>query len=126
MRRFMVLMAVVVALGVAFAAPVSAAPTRNPSVLTYMVTCPDASFEGPVIAKGVPGWPDGDPGTTPLLLLGGTFTLYEDGEFVFSAEDPIPAGLESQLETCTVGGPLETDAFQWVIDPAYVLVTPHA
>jgi hypothetical protein len=125
MRRFMVLLAAAVALGGTFAAPVSAAPEKNPSVFTYQVTCPDASFEAPVIAKGVPGWPDGDPGTTPLLLLGGTFTLFEDGAFVLSADDPIPAGLESQLATCTVVGPLESDAFQWVIDPAYILVTPH-
>lgn len=125
MRRFVLLMPIVLALGSTFVTPVAAAPERNPSVLTYEITCPDASFEASVIAKGVPGWPGGDPGTTPLLLLGGTFTLYVGGQFVLSADDPIPVGLGSQLETCMIVGPLETAEFQWVIDPAYILFTPH-
>jgi hypothetical protein len=124
MRRF-ILVAVVVALGAALAAPVAAAPERNPKVLTYLATCPDATYVAPVIAKGVPGWPAGDPGTTPLLLVGGTWTLFEGGLEILSLEDPIPAGLLARVETCRVVGPLEFVDFAWVIDPAYVLVTPR-
>jgi hypothetical protein len=125
MRRF-ILVLVVIVLGASLAAPVAAAPEGNPQAFTFRVTCPDASYVAPVIAKGVPGWPGGEPGTTPLLLLGGTFTLYEDGVNVYSAIDPVPFGLESQVETCRIVGPVEIDAIEWVIDPAYVLFTPHA
>ncbi len=124
MRRLMVLITFVSALGVAFAAPVAAAPDKIS--LTWEVTCGSDTF----IAQSPgnpPGWVGSAIGTTPSLFLGGHLYLYESGELVFDFYNPPPPGLSSQLETCTIVGPLEyAGEFQWVVDPAYLLFTPHA
>jgi hypothetical protein len=119
-----VLMSLVVALGAALTAPVSAAP--DPISLTYEVTCGSTEFT--VKSPGhPPGWAGDLTGTTPSLFLGGHLALYERGEEVFSFDDPLPPGLVSRVETCVIVGPVEyAGEFEWVIDPAYILFTPHS
>lgn len=121
-RTLAVAMAAVLALGLAFAAPAAAAPTNNPQVFTYEVSCPAGDFE--VTARDVPGWETGSPGT-PSLLLGGEFTLYEGGVWQFTGYVAPPRGLEGRLVECHISGPLETDEFQWVIE-GLVLFTPQS
>lgn len=125
-KTFVVVMAAVLAFGLAFAAPAAAAPENNPQVYTYEMTCDGSTVD--VIAKIVPGWlAGGPPGTTPSLLMGGKFDLYEGGTFVLSVENPPPPGLEGQLVACHIEGPFPQGSadFYWMID-GYVLLTPHA
>src|SRR3990170_6659144 len=74
-RTLAVAMAAVLALGLAFAAPAAAAPTSNPFVYHYAVTCRGSSFE--VIALDLTGWEVNSHGT-PSLLMGGEYTLQEE------------------------------------------------
>ncbi|OGN82437.1 MAG: hypothetical protein A2X23_02145 [Chloroflexi bacterium GWC2_73_18] len=121
-RTLAVAMAAVLALGLAFAAPAAAAPTNNPFVYHYAVTCGGSSFE--VIALDITGWEVNSHGT-PSLLMGGEYTLYEGGQWQFTFYAPPPPGLTSKLVECDIVGPLETDEFQWVIE-GLVLFTPQS
>lgn len=105
--------ATVLALLLAF--PAAAAP----KAYTYDVTCGDQSWV--VAAKGVPGFPEG--GQSPLLLLGGHFEVWADGELADEWDQVPPPGLEPQLMECTVTGPKEPADFTLEVDPAYILAT---
>jgi hypothetical protein len=115
MRKLLLASVVMIGLLVVFALPVGAAPKG----FTYDVTCGDQSWV--VTAKGTPGFAEGL--QTPLLLLGGSFSVSEGGAVVDAWEVPPPPGLESRLMTCTIEGPNETDEFLFTVDPAYILPT---
>ena len=100
-------------------APAAASPKK---ALTWNVTCEGTSFT--VLAPlGVPGWPIG--GTSPILLVGGTFTVTEDGVTADPIVDPVPPGLVGRVQACSIDGPAEfaPSVFHVHSDPAYMLFT---
>ena len=125
MRRLIFFPALVLTLGFAFVAPVAAAPENNPQMRDWTVTCGSDTSTG--MAKGVPGWIDVSPGTTPSLYMGGTHYWLDapGGTVFFSFENPLPPGMAPFVTTCRIEGYWAPDLYI-VIDPAYLLFTPHA
>ena len=120
MKRLSLLVATVALLAVA-AGPVVAAPSGNPLVNHWEVTCGDVTTV--VVAKGVPGWgADLAKGDTPLLLHGGHVTIWEGGVVILDTELAPPPGLASVLVPCRIEGPVGVDpsVFHLVYDPAYM------
>lgn len=63
-------------------------------------------------------------GGSPILLMGGTFTMTEVGKPSSTFEHPVPPGLVALVTKCSVDGPLDTDAgFHIHAYPAYMLLT---
>jgi hypothetical protein len=100
-------------------APAAAAPKKG---YTWTVVCgTDAPFtvNAPL---GVPGWPDF--GTSPILLVGGTFTVTVDG-VTETSTNPVPPGLVTRVRACSIDGPLGVDpsVFHIHSEPAFMLLT---
>lgn len=116
----MLAVAVAAAFALSTVAPAVAAPDRNPTAVTFTVTCGNDTWN--VITNWMVGWPvDGSAGTTPGRLFGGTVTrTFDDGQVVTQTYAP-PAGLVPMLQTCRMEGPLESVGFYSVWDPAYIL-----
>lgn len=113
MKR-LVAAAVATTLLLSVAAPVAAAPVRNPQVGQWEIVCPEPVGTFVVIAKGVPGWTiDPTDSPPPILLRQAEFWVWAegvaiDGPYVLTA----PPGLESRLYgPCLLhmyGGSMET------------------
>lgn len=121
MRKTILLVVAVLTLAMVFAAPATAAP----KALTWDVSCDrdgNGSLESAyvVTAKGTPGWGFD---TSPGLLLGGHFTFTPEVGAPETWEVPRPPGLEPRLTTCRIEGPHEAVGFDFLVDPAYILLT---
>ena len=118
MRRTILFVAAL-ALILALAVPAGAAPKKS---YTWNVTCGTDTFtvKAPL---GVPGWPDFS--KSPILLVGGTFTLTHDGVTDDPFTDPVPAGLVPRVVKCSIDGPVgvDPDAFHVHSEPAFMLFT---
>jgi hypothetical protein len=112
---FVAAMAIVVAL----AGPAAAAPK---GVYTWNVVCGQDAYtvQAPL---GTPGWPIGD--TSPILLMGGTYTITEDGVTSDPVVKPLPSGLTGLVRTCVIDGPIGVNpqVFHIHTEPAYMLFT---
>ena len=118
MRRTILFVAAL-ALILALAVPAGAAPKKS---YTWNVTCGTDTFtvEAPL---GVPGWPDFS--KSPILLVGGTFTVTEDGVTGDPITNQVPAGLEDRVQACSIDGPVgvDPDVFHISTDPAFMVFT---
>jgi len=121
MRKTIAMLVAAAALTAALVAPAAAAPTKK--AYTWNVTCADTTFQVQA-PLGAPGWPVVD-GKSPVLLMGGTFTITEAGVTGDPITDAVPAGLESRVQTCVIDGPVgvDPDVFHVTSDPAYMLFT---
>lgn len=107
-------------LSIALIGPATAAPEKRSD--TYVIACGQDSYtvRAPL---GVPGWPVLS--TSPILLMGGTYSITQDGVTVGPLTNAVPAGLEDKVRTCTIVGPVgvDPDVFHVHVDPAYMLFT---
>jgi len=121
MRRAIPAFIAALLLSVALIGPATAAPEKR-SAGTYVIACGQDSYavQAPL---GVPGWPV--LGTSPILLMGGTYSITQDGVTVGPMTNAVPPGLEDKVRTCTIDGPVEVDpsVFHVHVDPAYMLFT---
>lgn len=119
MRKTIPMFVAAMATTLALAAPAAAAPK---DVFTWNVVCGSNAYtvQAPL---GTPGWPID--GTSPILLVGGTYTITQDGVTADPVVDPVPPGLETLVRTCIIDGPIGVDpsVFHVHTEPAYMLFT---
>src|SRR5512143_1870583 len=96
MKRLMLAVAVSAMFAMALAAPAAAAPVSDHTGFTLTVTCGSQTWDA--ISVGPVGWVvDGPAATTPGVSLGGTHTIYVDGQVVSVETYAPPSGLADRL-----------------------------
>jgi len=121
MRRTILLVAAMLLVAVMFTAPATAAPYSNPQAATWDITCPEPYGAFQVMSPfKVPGWLEGAP--VPVLAMGGTFWVTENGVTSGPFIDPPPRGLMPRLVECSLDGPLGVDPYVFHLswDPFYL------